>query len=202
MKIFDALALIINIAFVGIMALSLNHNHTKKVETEIDLLLFYGSFDKDQDGCLYVTEMVDLFKWCQNEIEYNAHEGHQTPLETVHKKSGKCIDISLMIAHCLYSYFRVEPYIGEIALNNEDMTVNHACCLIPLPAEMKEIMNEELGYEVNFFHIGNDSIYYVIVDPLCCNEFGLLNTEKYYLLHARPLRDYKFNDLIFSRVIH
>ncbi len=202
MKIADALAVIINIAFVGIMALSLNHSHTKKVETEIDLLLFYGSFDKDQDGCLYVTEMVDLFKWCQTEIEYNAHEGYQTPLETVHKKSGKCIDVSLLIAHCLYTYYRIEPFLGNIALNNDGKTINHACCLMPLTSEMKKIMNEELGYSVNYYHFGEDSIYYIIIDPLVCEKFGEVNTKNYYLIKANPLRNYPFKDLIFSRVIH
>jgi len=202
MKITDGIALVINVVIIALFTLSFNQNHKKKVETEIDLLLFYGSFDKDQDGCLYVTEMVNLFKWCQIEVEYNAHEGYQTPLETVHRKSGDCIDISLLIAHCLYSYYRVEPYIGEIALNNQDMTVNHACCLFPLLSDMKEIMNEELGYSVNYYHFGEDSIYYVIIDPLCSDEFGLVNTKEYYLIKANPLRHYPFKDLIFSRVIH
>jgi len=202
MKITDILAFVMNVVLVAFFALSFNLNRQKRIETEIDLLLFYGGFDKDHDGCLYVSEIVDLFQYCQTSIEYHAHEGYQTPLETLHKKTGDCIDISLLIAHCLYTYYRIEPVIGNIALDNDGKTVNHATCLMPLSLEMKDIMNEELGYEVNYFQLGNDSIYHVIIDPLCCSEFGKLNTKNFILLHARPLRDYRFNDLIFSRVIH
>jgi len=195
MKIAVAAAVIASVVFMALSEFTFNHNNKKNIESEIDLLLFYGSFDRDHDGYLYVTEINDLFEWCQTEIEYNAHEGYQSPLETVQKKSGDCLDISLLIAHCLKMYFGNEPLIGGIAWNNGGDNVNHACCLLPLSPEMKGIMSEELGHSVSYFRCQEESVCLVIIDPLCCRDLGILNVEKYYLIRIRTLEDYPFEDM-------
>jgi hypothetical protein len=162
---------------------------------EIDLLLFYGSFDEDRDGTASTDEIIAFFDWVKDNIEYEAHTNYQSPVETFKTKRGDCLDQSLLLAHFLYVYFRVEGLIGSIAAENKGTQVNHACCLMPVTKEAKERINKHLGYKVDYFDVPYNNLCYIILDPLYVRRFSELRTYDYCLKDIRGLHDHHFKDM-------
>lgn len=162
---------------------------------ELRLLLFYGSFDEHHDIFISIKEEVDFFEWCKENIKYEAHEGYQSPIETYRNRCGDCLDMSLLFAHFLYVYCAVKPLIGKIAVNNHGEEINHACCLLPVPACIREDYNRQLGYRVSYFVLPDDDLSYIVIDLTHSTRFGQINTSDYYLIRADPLSEYYFSDM-------
>jgi hypothetical protein len=159
-----------------------------------NLLLFYGSFDRDQDGILSIGEIVGLFEWCKSNIKYQAHSYYKSPLKTFRTKRGNCLDQALLITHCLSIFYRFPGYIGCIIIEENHKKEKHACCLLPVSRENKAQMENYLGYKISSFTVPNDRRCFVVIDPLYCDKFGKLETTDYNLREIRTLRDFPFND--------
>jgi hypothetical protein len=200
MKTIFALITGIGILFVS----SVSYNHAKKQihEDEVDLLLFYGSFDEDRNGILSIDEIVNFFEWTQHEIEYEAHDSFQSPIQTLKSRRGDCLDISLLTAHLFYVYFRTNACIGDIAVGNQGQRANHACCLMPVSEDTKKHINERLGYQVDYFNDPSGKFTYLIVDCLCCERFSELNTLDYCLVNIKYLHQYYLCDISTILVDH
>jgi len=195
-------ALTAGIGLLFISSVSYNHNKKQIHEDEIQLLLFYGSFDDDKNGTLSVDEIVNFFEWTQHEITYEAHKSFQSPIQTFESRRGDCLDISLLTAHFFYVYFRMKAYIGNIAVENQGQRVNHACCLMPIGEDTKKRINKMLGYQVDYFKDPSGKFSYLIVDCLCCDRFSELNTQDYCLVDIKYLHQYYLRDISTIIVDH
>lgn len=174
---------------------SLGLKHKQNISDEVGLLLFYGSFDKDQDGTLSINEIISFFKWCKANIEYEPHGYFRSPLKTFRTRRGNCLDQALLIAHCLSFFYRFPGYIGCIMVKEGHKRVKHACCLLPVSKDNKNQIDRKLGYEVSCFNVSNDKRCFIIIDPLYCDKFGKLETTDYNLIEIRTLRDFPFNNM-------
>ena|GEM_PF-3552355 len=191
--------MIVIMLFGASIALSLfgSHGHCSKpnASDKVSLLLFYGSFDKDQDGTLSIGEIVAFFEWCKSNIRYEAHRHYKSPLKTFRTKCGNCLDQALLMAHCLSFFYRFPGYIGCIVIEEDHKREKHACCLLPVSRENKAQMENCLGYKINSFTVPNDRRCFIVIDPLYCDKFGKLETTNYNLIEIKTLRDFPFNDM-------
>ena len=174
---------------------SLGHKSMPNNNEKANLLLFYGSFDKDRDSALSITEIISLFQWCKSNIRYEAHRSYNSPLKTFRTKRGNCLDQALLIAHCLSFFYQFPGYIGCIIIEEDHKREKHACCLLPVSRENKNQIDSYLGYKTSCFNVPNDRRCFIVIDPLCCDKFGKLETANYNLIEIKTLRDFPFNDI-------
>lgn len=196
----ENIIVILSICIVSLFVTSLYHKHKQINQGEVELLLFYGSFDKDQDGTLSIEEIVDFFDWCQSNIKYKPHRHYQSPVKTFKTRRGDCLDQSLLIAHFLSVFYHWRGLVGNIVAGNQQKRVNHACCLLPVSRNNKNQINRFIGYEISCFNVPYDDLFYIIVDPLYCDKFGKLETSDYSLTDIKGLQDYSFNDMTSIRI--
>ena len=155
------------------MLLGIPSDHCGSIDKdEVRLLLFYGSFDENRDGVLSIDEVIEFYLWCQCQIDYHAHQGYQSPVESFRTRKGDCLDVSLLIAHFLTVFSYQHVFIGNIAVDNKGKEANHACCLVLLSKDIKDRMINYLGYSVHYFNHDND-LCYIIIDPLYGNQRSL-----------------------------
>lgn len=201
MRIIRIFALIAGLGTLFISSVS--YHYKKQIhEDEVNLILFYGSFDDDRDGFLSIGEMANFFYWCQSEITYEAHEFYMSPVSLYKIRRGDCLELSLFAAHFFYVYFRGNAYVGNIAVENQGTRVNHACCLLAITKDAKKKINQKLGYQVDYYTDPSGEFYYLIIDPLCCRRFGELNTRDYCLMNIKYLHEFHLTDISTIIVDH
>lgn len=116
-------------------------------------------------------------------------------IETVQRRSVDCLDVALLIGHCLKARLGIEPFIGGIALDRHDIGTNRACCLLLLSQATKRMLNEQLGYDVHYFESRDKNACLVVVDVLAGKDIGRVGTKNHQPIELRKLRDYSFADM-------